>query len=152
MKKSFLGRTFAFLLACIMCMSLGVTAFAAENTTPATTEIENSATESVARTRVPSQQEVGYLSLSEESFSMTVNSMMLNVDFSVSVYGKENVTYDVWMSHGGNNYYMGTVNGNGDRTGYLNLSIATAGLYTFTVEANTNTSHDYIVVANLYND
>ncbi len=140
MKKTIFSRTLAFLFACIMCMGLSVTAFAAEPT-------ENIS----ARAIVPDVQEVHYLSLENEECTFTLPSAMLNATFEVVVYGKADAIYTIHMQNGATHYDFSSVNGNGGRS-QRTLSYASSGPYFFTIESSSNSTDNYTVVINVYNN
>lgn len=137
-------RIWSFLLAVVFCLSFSTVAFAAENTEQISTNAESRSTGNVLASKTAS------LSLSNQKFDIQLTSLNWSTDFTVAVFGKTNTNYTVYMQHGSDTYYLGTVTGNGQGTSLFTLACATPGLYTFTVISSSNTTDNFTAIATIY--
>lgn len=143
-------RFVSVLLACAICLSMTVVAFASESEKDsASYEVANDANTGRSAGNVILSQTAS-LSLSNPSFLVRLDSGNWSADFTVAVFGKANTYYTVTMTQGSKIYNLGTVKGDGNGTSLFTLTYAPAGLYEFRVVSSSSTTDNYTAMVTIY--
>lgn len=135
MKKGF-NRLVGFLLACVMCLSLGTVAFAAETEKTVSNNVEISAVDEEISTLANAIYSSGGYFTGIYTDWYTLESGNFSTDFVITVSNAPNSTYFVKMITPNNEEYTQTISGN-NGTAHFNLFYAAAGYYHFTIEHNS---------------
>ncbi len=151
MKKCF-KRLAAFLFACVMCLSLGTVAFAAEPSFTEDSKTEITSVEPSVTTRA-----VGSLLYTKSTYfegdSCTIvivtNSANVDADFVLEVSDNNRANYLVTM-YAPSGASSSQIVGGGGGKAQFNMPLAPAGTYTFTFVKNSGTTAPAIATASIY--
>lgn len=148
MKKN-VKRFGSMLLALVMCLSMSVVAFAAENTEPCESTCSASNVASTYAVGQTLYQRAENMSTNSMTYHIVTNEANWDADFSMSISGSPSERFEVTMVAANGEVYRTTVYGNGSGA-YFNMSYAKAGTYKFTFTRLANQGATVTCVATIY--
>lgn len=151
MKKGF-NRLVGFLLACVMCLSLGTVAFAAESDTVEISETEITMVESGITPRKIGSSLYNKSSYFEDdscTIVIVTDSANVDADFVLELSYNSSANYLVTMYAPSGASSSQIIGGNGG-SAHFNMALAPAGTYTFVFTKNSGTTAPAVAKVTIY--